>query len=311
MSAALATVPRTVTVANGRYVPGTRPPHARGKSAAGQCYDALHYMQTRELGENERPEDRRFFGAEREGGRWEAARAVIMDHATDRVAFHRLILSPGQEVADLREWTRMVMDELSDRLGQELHWVAVVHRNTAHAHAHVLLAGGGEREREGVLTPVVLRREHYGFLRQAGDRSAEHLRGVGRAQGAAIHAAVEREASRAERSLQAAHEAAHEAAQEQDRAARQREDTGVGRGDTAAINAPPRAAEKEARATPTPTPEPPVRPQGGVKGGHGRGRAGVTAAGRALRDLLREHGGGDTAEPDEGRGRTGRGGPER
>jgi len=294
---ATATAPRTVTVATGRYVPGTRPPQARGKSASGQCYDTLRYMQMRPLGEDERPEDRRFFGAAREGGSWETARAVIMDHATDRVAFHRLILSPGQDVADLREWTRMVMEELADRLGQELHWVGVIHRNTAHPHAHVLLSGGGERE--GVLAPVVLRREHYQFVREAGDRGAEHLRGLGREQATAIHQAVEREVKRAERALHAA----REAAREQERAALQREgvSTGVGamRGDSAAINAPPRAAEKE--------PEPRPGQAGGR--GHDLARTGASAAVRSLRDLLRDHTmGADTAEPDENRGR---GGPER
>jgi len=302
---ATATAPRTVTVATGRYVPGTRPPKTRGKSAAGQCYDTLRYMQMRPLGEDERPEDRRFFGAAREGGSWETARAVIMDHATDRVAFHRLILSPGQDVADLREWTRMVMEELADRLGQELHWVAVVHRNTAHPHAHMLLAGGGERD--GVLQPVVLRREHYQFVREAGDRGAEHLRGLGREQATAIHQAVEREVQRAERALHAA----REAAREQERAALQREGEGVGamRGDSAAINAPPRAAEKEPEPRTPPATRPEPRPGQGGGRGHDLARTGASAAVRSLRDLLRDHTmGADTAEPDEGRGR---GGPER
>jgi len=190
-----------VTVAMGRYVPGGAT--GRGKSAAGQAYDALRYMQMRALGENERPEDRRYFGAVGEGGSWQDARGIIMDHATARVAFHRIIMSPGpgQEVADMREWTRMVMDELSDTLGQELHWVAVVHRNTEHAHAHVLLAGGGERNGDpgGALEPVVLRRAHYESLRHAGDRSAAHLRDLGHARIHGMRQILTREERRAER----------------------------------------------------------------------------------------------------------------
>jgi len=189
------TTPRTVVT--GRYVAGgTR---ASGTSVAGQIYDALHYMQTRPLDHDERPEDRHFFGPEREGGSWREARAEIMDHATEQVAFHRLILSPGpdQPVADMREWTRMVLDDLADALGQQLHWVAVIHRNTDHPHAHVLLAGGGERA--GELRPVLLYKAQYAVVRASGDRSADHLRGLEREQATAVHHRIGHEERQAER----------------------------------------------------------------------------------------------------------------
>ncbi len=189
------TTPRTVVT--GRYVAGgTR---ASGKSVAGQIYDALHYMQTRPLDNGERPEDRHFFGPERDGGSWREARAEILDHATEQVAFHRLILSPGpdQPVADMREWTRMVLDDLADTLGQQLHWVAVIHRNTDHPHAHVLLAGGGERA--GELRPVLLYKAQYAVVRASGDRSADHLRGLERDQATAVHHRMGHEGRQAER----------------------------------------------------------------------------------------------------------------
>ena len=189
------TPPRTVVT--GRYVAGgTR---ASGKSVAGQIYDALHYMQTRPLDHDERPEDRHFFGPERDGGSWREARTEIMDHATEQVAFHRLILSPGpdQPVADMREWTRMVLDDLADTLGQQLHWVAVIHRNTDHPHAHVLLAGGGERA--GELRPVLLYKAQYAVVRASGDRSADHLRGLERDQATAVHHRMGHEERQAER----------------------------------------------------------------------------------------------------------------
>jgi len=193
--AAAATALRTV--ATGRYVAGgTR---GRGKSAIGQAQDALHYMQTRPLDNGERPEDRHFFGPERDGGSWREARTEIMDHATEQVAFHRLILSPGpdQPVADMREWTRMVLDDLADTLGQQLHWVAVIHRNTDHPHAHVLLAGGGERA--GELRPVLLYKAQYAVVRASGDRSAGHLRGLEREQATAVHHRIGHEGRQAER----------------------------------------------------------------------------------------------------------------
>ncbi len=190
-----ATTPRTVVT--GRYVAGGK--KAIGKSAAGQAQDALHYMQTRPLDNGERPEDRHFFGPERDGGSWREARAEILDHATEQVAFHRLILSPGpdQPVADMREWTRMVLDDLADTLGQQLHWVAVIHRNTDHPHAHVLLAGGGERA--GEIRPVLLYKAQYAAVRASGDRSADHLRGLEREQATAVHHRIGHEERQAER----------------------------------------------------------------------------------------------------------------
>jgi len=193
----MATATTLRTVATGRYVAGgTR---GRGTSAAGQAQDALHYMQTRPLDNGERPEDRHFFGPERDGGSWCEARMEILDHATEQVAFHRLILSPGpdQPVADMREWTRMVLDDLADTLGQQLHWVAVIHCNTDHPHAHVLLAGGGERA--GVLRPVLLYKAQYAAVRASGDRSAGHLRGLEREQATAVHHRIGHEERQAER----------------------------------------------------------------------------------------------------------------
>jgi len=192
---ATATTPRTVVT--GRYV--ARGKKASGTSVAGQVYDALRYMQTRPLDNGERPEDRHFFGPEREGGSWREARAEIMDHATDQVAFHRLILSPGpdQPVADMREWTRMVLDDLADTLGQQLHWVAVIHRNTDHPHAHVLVAGGGEHA--GELRPVLLYKAQYAAVRVSGDRSADHLRGLERERATAVYHRIGHDERQAER----------------------------------------------------------------------------------------------------------------
>jgi len=193
----MATATTLRTVVTGRYVAGGT--KGRGTSAAGQAQDALHYMQTRPLDNGERPEDRHFFGPERDGGSWREARAEILDHATEQVAFHRLILSPGpnQPVADMREWTRMVLDDLADTLGQQLHWVAVIHRNTDHPHAHVLLAGGGERA--GELRPVQLYKAQYAAVRASGDRSATHLRGLEREQATAVYHRIGHEGRQAER----------------------------------------------------------------------------------------------------------------
>ena len=158
------------TVVLHRYV---RP----SQGAKGKLWDALHYLQHRPLGQDEQPADRQLFTARTEGLARQEARSMLMEHWGRRVAYHRLILSPGLPVGDLQRWTRQVMTDLSRHLGQELHWVAVAHHNTAHSHVHLLLAGTGERLADGVRRslPVYLRPDQYALLRESGDQHAREL----------------------------------------------------------------------------------------------------------------------------------------
>jgi hypothetical protein len=80
-------------------------------------------------------------------------------------------------VEDPQRWTRLVMADLSRHVGQEMHWVAVGHRNTVHPHVHLLLAGTGERlaGAPGRALPVLLHPEQYAVLRESGDRHAREL----------------------------------------------------------------------------------------------------------------------------------------
>ena len=62
---------------------------------------------------------------------------------------HTLILSPGDNNIDIREYARESMEALEDRLGHKLDWYGVIHENTDHHHAHVVIAGKiPDRERE-------------------------------------------------------------------------------------------------------------------------------------------------------------------
>lgn len=157
------------TVVRHRYV-------RAGKGMQRKLWDALHYMQHRPLGEDEQPSDRWLFTARTEGLSRHEARALLFEHASRRVAYHRLILSPGVPVEDLQRWTRLVMADLSRHLGQELHWVAATHHNTAHPHVHLLLASTGERlPGGGRALPVFLGTDEYAVLRDAGDRHGRDL----------------------------------------------------------------------------------------------------------------------------------------
>lgn len=66
------------------------------------------------------------------------------------VVIHKLTLAPDINLNDDDEqsYTRHMMQELSDKLGQDLDWKAVVHHNTSHHHMHILISprdkAGGE-----------------------------------------------------------------------------------------------------------------------------------------------------------------------
>jgi type IV secretory pathway VirD2 relaxase len=101
----------------------------------------LRYYQMRPRGADEPP--RSIFGPDGTMTRDEAYRLLDRHQARGYLA-HRLLLSPAadERPEDLRDLTRHVMRELARDKGLTLHWVAVEHRNTAHPHVHIVLAGG-------------------------------------------------------------------------------------------------------------------------------------------------------------------------
>jgi len=79
------------------------------------------------------------FDAERDGV--DAAR--FAERCEDDRHHFRFIVSPddARELADLRQFTRDLMDQAARDLGTKLDWVAVDHWNTEHPHIHVLVRG--------------------------------------------------------------------------------------------------------------------------------------------------------------------------
>ena len=59
-----------------------------------------------------------------------------------RRAVSRLIISPERSRGlDLERLTRAAMESLAAEAGGELRWIAAIHRNTAHHHVHLVVAG--------------------------------------------------------------------------------------------------------------------------------------------------------------------------
>src|SRR5437667_4838233 len=101
-------------------------------AAQGRLVAHLKYVEHRSKTENESRDDRRIFTKDEDLVARSAAVQDVMDHANTQVAYHKMVLSPGQDehIADWREWTRGVMDDLEKKQGRELHWYAVKHDNT-------------------------------------------------------------------------------------------------------------------------------------------------------------------------------------
>lgn len=109
--------------------------------------------------------ERGFFSATKEAvSRREVYRA-LEEQSSRGVAIHKVMLSPGSNDCDMREYTREVMNKLSSKLGLDLVWYGVVHRNTEHWHVHVVVMG---KDRNG--RAVRIDKTSYPTMRESGDR---------------------------------------------------------------------------------------------------------------------------------------------
>jgi hypothetical protein len=148
----------------------------KGEKASAQARLVAHlkYVEHRRKAENESRDDRRIFSKDQDVVSRSDAVSDVMDHAHSQVAYHKIVLSPGEDehIVNWREWTRGVMDDLEKKQGRELHWYAVKHDNTDNPHVHVVLAGAGENHKTDNREAVKMYRSDYELLRQSGtDRS--------------------------------------------------------------------------------------------------------------------------------------------
>ena len=160
-------------IAKGRFVKGSA---ANSASLSGQLNSHLKYLEHRSRDDMERLEDRSIFSKEDDTVERRDAVSDVMEHTSHSVSYHKIVLSPGDDepVQDWREWTREVMADLEDEQGKDLHWYAVVHQNTEHPHAHVVVAGAGEDHETGQEAAVKLFQEDYRQLRESGHEHSEY-----------------------------------------------------------------------------------------------------------------------------------------
>src|SRR5713226_159573 len=160
-------------IVKGRYIPGGA---ANQKAAASHLGAHMKYIEHRSRDEQGSWEDRSLFSKDRDHVERKEATSDVMDHTSNRVSYHKIVLSPGEDepVQDWREWTREVMADLEDAQGKEMRWYAVHHSNTEHEHVHVVVAGAGEDRETGQEVAVKLYPEDYQRLRESGHEHSEY-----------------------------------------------------------------------------------------------------------------------------------------
>ncbi|MDX2105634.1 MAG: hypothetical protein SFY67_04450, partial [Candidatus Melainabacteria bacterium] len=140
--------------------------YLRGRNAPGKARAHVNYVAFRSETRAEKVRGgREFFDSSRDGLDAREVKDLVYSQANDRdFVMHKLILSPGIQSVEMKDYVRDVMDQLGKEKRLELEWRAVVHENTEHKHAHVILMGKDKNGHQ-----VRIRREDHQFLRKAGD----------------------------------------------------------------------------------------------------------------------------------------------
>jgi type IV secretory pathway VirD2 relaxase len=91
----------------------------------------------------------RLYGADSDAA---DGRAFAERGREDRHQF-RFIVAPedGDQLANLRVFTRDVMRQMEEDLGTQLDWIAVDHFNTGHPHSHVIVRGRDDRGKDLII----------------------------------------------------------------------------------------------------------------------------------------------------------------
>jgi type IV secretory pathway VirD2 relaxase len=149
----------------------------RVKAARAHLSAHMKYIEHRSRDqEQESRDDRRIFNEHDDVINRKDAINDIMNHTSQRDAYyHKVMLSPGPDipVSDYRTWTRDLMRDLEQMYGQKLHWYAVQHHNTEHAHVHIIIAGAGENRDTGQQERVFITSQDYTFLKERGKEHSE------------------------------------------------------------------------------------------------------------------------------------------
>lgn len=134
----------------------------------------VRYIQFRG-GKDKDEEARSFFSSLRDDVHGREVSAAVYGQDPRGTIMHKLILSPGVQGADVKEYCREVMADLGSRKGLDLEWYAVQHDNTDNPHVHIVVMGRDENGRN-----VRLAKKDYTKIKEAGDKYLERNRHLDR-----------------------------------------------------------------------------------------------------------------------------------
>lgn len=124
-------------------------------------------------GKDKEQEKRSFFDAKRQNIKPDEVKEKIEKLNHKGVLIHKLILSPGEQSVDMHEFTRSVMKRIGQKKGSQLEFWAVIHDNTDHQHAHIIISG---KDQDG--HRLRLKKGDYDFIRETGDEIVDRLKDV-------------------------------------------------------------------------------------------------------------------------------------
>lgn len=103
----------------------------------------INYIKNREMDQEREGNERQIFGKRGQELSQQEALERIVQNRGEKYATFNLIVSPGDNSVDLKHLTLTTMQSLETKLNRDLEYVFVIHKNTSHHHAHVVLGGRG------------------------------------------------------------------------------------------------------------------------------------------------------------------------
>lgn len=143
--------------------------YVKGAKAMKRLIAHVKYIGNRPGPDREEGRSRLFFDNKREdigGKEFRDSLSEVQQKRT--VLAHKLILSPGIPGVDMQRYTRELIEGIGRNKGLDLNWSAVIHKNTDHDHAHVIVFASDKVGRN-----VNFNRQDYKELRDLGDRYLE------------------------------------------------------------------------------------------------------------------------------------------
>ncbi len=138
---------RALSTAGGRINVIAKVSYKQNNSLSSKSLSAtINYNLDRERGIDE--QERSLFTSKLDQLDRSAAKEEIEKRFGEEIAFHKIILSSGDNHISQKQFTREVMAEWQRSMGKDFEYYAVEHRNTDYHHVHIILPGRSSNRHE-------------------------------------------------------------------------------------------------------------------------------------------------------------------